>query len=320
MNKPFLILLLVLKLFAFSQNLVPNPSFEEYTLCPTGFSGINDSQIERAIGWYSPTFATPDYFNSCSPVSSGVNVPYTAEGYQNSEGNGYAGIGIFIDPNVGNWFEYIQIKLTDTLAANSLYDLSFDVNLSNNSHYAFRDIGAWITQEEVTSNNTEKLFSTFVQPTVGNTVSFLLDTTTWTAVNGSFKANGTEKFLTVGCFSDLNNLDTLKVLPGELSILSYYYIDNIVLKEIIPEIIMPNVFTPNSDGKNDTLKFKKINGVYNYSVEIFNRWGNQVYFNKNNLAWNGESNIGDPVSEGIYFYKIIYNGDKIQKGFIHLMR
>ena len=47
--------------FAFAQNLVPNPSFENYSACPE-----NISEIDFALPWTSTTGATPDYYNSCS--------------------------------------------------------------------------------------------------------------------------------------------------------------------------------------------------------------------------------------------------------------
>ena len=50
-------------------NLVPNPSFEEYSLCPD-----KESQIERVDGWFSPSNGTPDYYNYCS-TSTTVSLP-----------------------------------------------------------------------------------------------------------------------------------------------------------------------------------------------------------------------------------------------------
>jgi hypothetical protein len=51
-----------------AQNLVPNPSFEEYSICPDG-----TSQIDRATHWM-PFRHTPDYHNACDE-SEIVGVP-----------------------------------------------------------------------------------------------------------------------------------------------------------------------------------------------------------------------------------------------------
>lgn len=53
-----------------AQNLVPNPSFEEYDTCPT-----NQQQIQHAIGW-SAYRAMINYYNACaSPISTDISVP-----------------------------------------------------------------------------------------------------------------------------------------------------------------------------------------------------------------------------------------------------
>ncbi len=69
-------------------------------------------------------------------------------------------------------------------------------------------------------------------------------------------------------------------------------------KKIIGNIKIPNVITPNGDGKNDVLKVDGIELYKENSISIFNRWGNEVYRSQgyqNN--WNGNG-----LSEGTYFY------------------
>lgn len=63
------------------------------------------------------------------------------------------------------------------------------------------------------------------------------------------------------------------------------------------QIIIPNVFTPNSDGKNDNFVIE--NGqYYDNTLAIYNRWG-QVVFEKNNYqnTWGGSG-----VVDGTYYY------------------
>jgi hypothetical protein len=70
-------------------NLVPNPSFETYTQCPT--DGLF-SPISFAPPWSSPTLASPDYFNACSGPLSGMGVPVNIAGNQSARtGSAYAG-------------------------------------------------------------------------------------------------------------------------------------------------------------------------------------------------------------------------------------
>lgn len=72
--------------------------------------------------------------------------------------------------------------------------------------------------------------------------------------------------------------------------------------------LVPNVFTPNNDGLNDKWKIVHTPDkcVTEKDIQIFNRWGNQVFNSRNLLdTWDGTSSGGD-ASEAAYFYKITY--------------
>jgi hypothetical protein len=62
-----------------SDSLVENPSFEEYTSCPT-----KDSQVNLADGWHNPTSATPDYWVTSCPAPRNnklaINLPDAFDG------------------------------------------------------------------------------------------------------------------------------------------------------------------------------------------------------------------------------------------------
>jgi gliding motility-associated-like protein len=66
-------------------------------------------------------------------------------------------------------------------------------------------------------------------------------------------------------------------------------------------IIVPNVFTPNNDGDNDTFEIV-VTGEKDFELSIYNRHG-QLVFESNDPAnqWRGEFN-GNPVPEGTYYY------------------
>jgi len=71
------------------------------------------------------------------------------------------------------------------------------------------------------------------------------------------------------------------------------------VKKIIGNIKVPNVITPNGDGKNDVLKIDGIELYKESSLAIFNRWGNEVYRSPGNYINNWS---GDGLSEGTYYY------------------
>ena len=104
-------------------------------------------------------------------------------------------------------------------------------------------------------------------------------------------------------------------------------------------MIVPNSFSPNSDGLNDLFEIADLNpNVYTQSVfYVYNRWGGIVYLNHdyglNGEWWDGQmifhdrpfSNFlpardwddnQDFVSDGVYFYTLeVYNSTNKQKEF-----
>ncbi len=75
----------------------------------------------------------------------------------------------------------------------------------------------------------------------------------------------------------------------------------ITVKPRTKDVFVPNVFSPNGDGKNDLLK---VYGNYITSLEmrIFNQWGEQVTEIRNiNQGWDGTYK-GKPQPVGVYVY------------------
>ncbi|TPE42586.1 T9SS type B sorting domain-containing protein [Pontibacter mangrovi] len=79
--------------------------------------------------------------------------------------------------------------------------------------------------------------------------------------------------------------------------------------EGIDDIDIPNGFTPNGDGRNDTWVLKNLARLYpNCSVSVYNRWGSPVFTSKGYAKpWDGTYN-GKRLPDGTY-YCIIELGD-----------
>lgn len=94
---------------------------------------------------------------------------------------------------------------------------------------------------------------------------------------------------------------------------------------------IPELLTPNSDGLNDTWSITGLESFPNTTVQIFNRWGTEVYAsNDYQNDWDGTSqsslNVGgNQLPESSYFYILTLGGDssndlfgKVFKGYIYI--
>ena len=86
---------------------------------------------------------------------------------------------------------------------------------------------------------------------------------------------------------------------------------------------MPNVFSPNGDGKNDVL-FVYGNYIDQLDMRIFNQWGEQIYaINSKAKGWDGTyKGKAQPVGVYVYALKaVLTDGRTVQmKGSITLVR
>ncbi len=314
------------------QNLILNGDFEEYWECPDDLT-----QIEKCKNVYNPCYhswsppnppvwsSTSDYFNTCASIVSQVNVPSSVFGYQNAySGNGYLGLSNCEES--GNYKEYVQLSFTDSLLPFSIYQFSLYLNLADVGGNTSKHLGFAFTDQLVYYNN---YVSEFLTPDVSIDTLQLTDTTEWKKINFEYAARGGEKYVIIGNFHSnsavdnvFNNLDSLPNIGG----FAYFYIDSasLVYLRDVPPIQVPNVFTPNGDGDNDYLTL--IEGEDQIDeFTVLNRWGNQVYYSKNNLiCWDGKTQNKE-VSEGVYFYMIkpkVFNEKRKEQysGMIHLIR
>lgn len=83
--------------------------------------------------------------------------------------------------------------------------------------------------------------------------------------------------------------------------------DQVVMEPCLIEVLVPNAFTPNGDGLNDTFKpiFRGFEPT-NYRMDIFSKWGQHI-FSTGNLSegWDGTIN-GHLVGNDTFTYVISY--------------
>ena len=318
----------------FSQiNLVPNESFENYSVCPS----LGAGEINKATPWFQPNNpsvspgGSSDFFHSCSG-----NVPFLITYQYPKTGNGYAGISFFTDPSVNNldyWREYIEVGLTDSLETGKKYCVRFYANKGNWSSYAVKNIQAVLTNNSLIYNDPNYGYINGVNP-IMEADSVITDTLNWIPIQTTYTAHGGEKFLTIGNFSSGANTVYKYVWPfgGTPNTLGYYLIDDvsIILCDTTltntknSEIKTPNIFTPNNDGINDTFKIITKN-ITTLNCKIYDRWGVLVNeLTKFNEAWDGRTTSGVQCSAGVYYYTITAIGEEgreyNEKGVLELIK
>jgi len=84
---------------------------------------------------------------------------------------------------------------------------------------------------------------------------------------------------------------------------------------------VPNTFTPNSDGVNDTWNLDFLTGYPDCTVDVFSRYGQLVYHSQGySNAFNGNYN-GKPLPTGTYYYIIhLKSSNQDLAGFLTIMR
>jgi len=126
------------------------------------------------------------------------------------------------------------------------------------------------------------------------------------------------------CIGDFSRDTSMLHLPGGFSnyfvhSTSAYFIDDVSVTEcdsiVTTEILqIPNVITPNNDGKNDAFLIENL--PEQSTLTIFNRWGNIVYSSLNyQNNWKA-----DGVIAGTYYYLLKLPSGEVKKGFLEVIK
>lgn len=219
-----------------SQNLISNPSFEEYL----DFNHVNKS------GWHKlQSSDTPDYLNFSKDLSSN-NIFDTYIGGTNPK-SGFAFVGIFclrINPqrNIKDTREFIESPLIKQLEKDSIYKIELSLFLDEESNTAIKNFGILFSETTMQSDKDLKLLS--LKPQIEFNSSFLDNKSNWITLQTFYKAVGTEKNLVIGNFRSDKTTITKKSFPAKqkgkrekweltpTEKASYYYIDDVVVEKV----------------------------------------------------------------------------------------
>lgn len=89
------------------------------------------------------------------------------------------------------------------------------------------------------------------------------------------------------------------------------------------EVGIPNHFTPNDDGYNDTWNITGVPFYPSFELVVFNRWGQQVHHQSGQYTpWDGRS-LGISLPDGTYYYVFYFDKKEkhnILKGDVTILR
>ncbi len=331
-----------------------NPSLEDSLIVSTNTLG------EVHISWSGESpVSLPDGSLMVNLVFSAIDnglsqVDWVANQGESQFYNQYGEI-INTDYQVGNIVIYTRPNITlsptnEVCEGESLFVVSSIEGGSgvNTSH--------WVGPDNFTSNNQILWFNNVTQNMAGTYTLTVTDT-----IN-CVESKDMNIIVDKGVEIAFSDYDTLWVDPGfvleaGLGAESYYWNTGELTESIIIDSIgnynvqltsyegckstdsvqilwggtpfyLPNAFTPNGDGLNDSFKaIPKYDYVKRFKLSIYNRWGQLVYETTNiNKGWDGTYN-GSPSQVGSYVYRIVYEAfgqqpteNKVVEGTVMLVR
>ncbi len=253
-------------------NLVPNPSFEQYTDCPSNKT-IYDYKNSKPSIWYKPDSRDAGYCNSCGD-SVGTGVPLhesiCVTGYQPAR-TGSAYVGMFF-LNGTNQRNYFQVELTDSLRKGRCYYAEYYVSLFNCMGRPCNNQSMLFTAQAVYADTVPAgkniLLASPQVTNFGNPIIY--DTVNWVKVSGIFAASGGEQFLTIGNFRNDAMTSYTIVNGGQYGYYgAAYYVDDV---SVIPLDSMPLPADAGPD-RTITLGDSTYIGSYTSGINIIN-WYN----------------------------------------------
>jgi len=309
------IIFLLFTTFLFAQiNLVPNPSFEDYSNCP--YIG----EINYATGWYSGSGdSTPELFNSCAST-----VPSNSSGYQNTPDNnckGYAGEYIYTAGVTRNR-EFIKAQLLSPLNIGIKYYCSLKVNLCDVSNCATNNMGMLFSTIPINLTDPAPL-NNFAQVFASSIIS---DKINWTTIFGSFIADSAYSLIYLGNFFDDLHTDTAMVTGGGYQS-AYYLIDDVCIStdstfcydysyscgDGLFDYLKNNIqIFPNPATNELTLDFTLTDKC---SLELYNLIGaKRKAITLDSGSQTRRIDLTD-IDNGLYFYSVVdRNGNRIKTG------
>jgi hypothetical protein len=298
---------------AAGQNLVPNPSFEEFTECPDSALELD---IEGAYPWHS-YHNSPDFFHACdetgmmstpSSLAYGYQVPFHGVGQagfiaQAFNPNNREALGVeLLQPLVPGTDYYVTMQIVRGWGGG--FHSNCDCGVNNNGlKFTTRAYDAW---DFVPINNLAHIYQQEVY----------MDTVNWMQVHGWFTADSAYTHMAIGNFFE-PAFNTVINLNGYDFLKTYYFVDAVCVSsnmsdcewamghtEHVSEMPSISVF-PNPFSDHLTVKADRVVT----DIELFDASGRTV-LNERPMLRNVELTT-ELLSQGLYMATIRFENGQI---------
>ncbi len=179
----------------------------------------------------------------------------------------------------------------------------------------FDDVTVFISEPPVANAGTNRVFVSRFEARMGATLE-TGETGTWKVESGS------------GIFENPNGPNT-RITGLELgdNVFSWTVTNQVCPESVdyvlirVKDFLVPNVITPNGDGKNDRFHIFGIERFEKSELVILDRWGEEVFREAPYMNnWDGITQNGNELPEDTYYYILKFTEDDIRKGFIMIVR
>jgi len=230
MKKLLLIVFLFILCNSYAQNLVLNPSFENFSPRDSNQIYLFVCDIDNWFEPYSQPFCTDEYYNRNAPNTS---TSWALTQQEIRTGDGMIAISVFRGPtDLSIYREYAETKLGTPLINNKNYCISYYVSLCSRAKYAIDGLCACFSSDSLMTSPPDMLIYCNSNNLTCNS-SITNDTLNWTKISLNYYAIGGEQYLTIGNFktnNETNYTETNYPNFGELAE-TYYFIDDVAVYE-----------------------------------------------------------------------------------------
>lgn len=275
----------------YAQNLVPNGGFEEFVTIPNSFTPGSTNISSYIKNWLSPTNGTPDYFHTKSNGKNSLPLNII-DSFNAKSGMACIGMGVSQSPILSHPFvnEYIQVNLKNQLIEFHKYHLKYFYRIIDGTNLNFTNLGAYFSSDSIRNYQNEYTYDTNCFNLLNITPQLLNKTSLtrkgeWLIFEDYYKADGTERWLTIGHFGMRGSCILIDQVTPPKTWYAYYTVDNVSVIEI------PGIIAPDSACYNETITMQSgFNGPFAW-------YKNNTLFSTDSIVY-----VSDTINNWYYLH------------------